>query len=107
MVILITVDAIANPPRILTMLFVRIPGSQLRAGPALASLSIEDVAARAQLCRHSIRKWETSSHVHVANGFGYRASLTPTYEPRQYEQESRSAKVSMVRCPAASQHADR
>jgi transcriptional regulator with XRE-family HTH domain len=62
MVILITVDAIANRPRILTMLLVRITGSQLRAGRALAGLTIEDLAARAQLCRHSIRKWETSSN---------------------------------------------
>jgi hypothetical protein len=47
MVILITVDAIANPQRILTMLLVRITGSQLRAGRVLADLSIEDLAARA------------------------------------------------------------
>jgi predicted transcriptional regulator len=62
MVILITVDAIANQHRILTMLLVRITGSQLRAGRALAGLSIEDVAARARLCRHSIQKWEGSSN---------------------------------------------
>ena len=62
MVILITVDAIANPPRILTMLLVRITGSQLRAGRALAGLTIEDLAARARLCRHSVRKWEGSSN---------------------------------------------
>jgi transcriptional regulator with XRE-family HTH domain len=62
MVILITVDAIANPLRILTMLLVRITGSQLRAGRALAGLTIEDLAARARLCRHSVRKWEGSSN---------------------------------------------
>ena len=62
MVILITVDAIANPQRILTMLLVRITGSQLRAGRALAGLTIEDLAARARLCRHSVRKWEGSSN---------------------------------------------
>jgi transcriptional regulator with XRE-family HTH domain len=62
MVIFITVDAIANRYRILTMLLVRITGSQLRAGRALADLTIEDVAARARLCRHSIRKWEGSSN---------------------------------------------
>jgi hypothetical protein len=62
MVILITVDAIANPPRILTMLLVRITGSQLRAGRALAGLTIEDLAACARLCRHSVRKWEGSSN---------------------------------------------
>jgi transcriptional regulator with XRE-family HTH domain len=44
------------------MLLVRITGAQIRAGRALAGLTIEDLAARAQLCRHSIRKWETSSN---------------------------------------------
>jgi transcriptional regulator with XRE-family HTH domain len=44
------------------MLLVRITGAQLRAARALAGLTIEDVAARAQLCRHSIRKWEGSSN---------------------------------------------
>jgi hypothetical protein len=62
MVILITVDAIANPQRILTMLLVRITGAQLRAGRALAGLTIEDLSAHARLCRHSIRKWESSSN---------------------------------------------
>jgi len=33
------------------MLAIRITGSQLRAGRALAGLSIEDLAARAPLCR--------------------------------------------------------
>ena len=44
------------------MLLVRITGAQIRAGRVLAGLTIEDLAARAQLCRHSIRKWETSSN---------------------------------------------
>jgi transcriptional regulator with XRE-family HTH domain len=44
------------------MLLVRITGAQIRAGRALAGLTIEDLATRAQLCRHSIRKWETSSN---------------------------------------------
>src|SRR5262249_50829992 len=61
-VILITVDGITNQHRIISMLLVRITGAQLRAARALAGLSIEDVAARAQLCRHSIRKWEGSSN---------------------------------------------
>jgi predicted transcriptional regulator len=61
MVILITVDAISNRHRIVTMLLVRITGSQLCAGRALAGLTIEDLAVRAQLCRQSIRKWENSS----------------------------------------------
>ena len=44
------------------MLLIRITGAQIRAGRVLAGLTIEDLAARAQLCRHSIRKWETSSN---------------------------------------------
>jgi transcriptional regulator with XRE-family HTH domain len=44
------------------MLLVRITGAQIRAGRVLAGLTIEDLASRAQLCRHSIRKWETSSN---------------------------------------------
>jgi transcriptional regulator with XRE-family HTH domain len=44
------------------MLAIRITGAQLRAGRALAGLTIEDLAARAQLCRHSVRKWEGSSN---------------------------------------------
>jgi transcriptional regulator with XRE-family HTH domain len=44
------------------MLLVRITGAQIRAGRALAGLTIEDLAARAQLCRHSVRKWECSSN---------------------------------------------
>ena len=43
------------------MLLVRITGNQLRAGRALAGLTIEDVATRAQLHRQSVRKWEGSS----------------------------------------------
>jgi transcriptional regulator with XRE-family HTH domain len=43
------------------MLLVRITGSQLRAGRALVGLSRDELAARAGLCRHSIRKWESSS----------------------------------------------
>jgi hypothetical protein len=35
------------------MLIVRITGNQLRAGRALADLSMEDLAARARLSRHS------------------------------------------------------
>jgi transcriptional regulator with XRE-family HTH domain len=44
------------------MLLVRITGAQIRAGRALAGLTIEDLANRAQLCRHSVRKWEGSSN---------------------------------------------
>jgi transcriptional regulator with XRE-family HTH domain len=46
---------------ILAMLLVRITGNQLRAGRALAGLTIEDVATCAQLHRQSVRKWEGSS----------------------------------------------
>jgi transcriptional regulator with XRE-family HTH domain len=61
-VILITVDGNHQWAKIIAMLLIRITGSQIRAGRALAGLTIEDLAARAQLCRHSIRKWETSSN---------------------------------------------
>ncbi len=44
------------------MLLIRITGSQLRAGRALAGLTIEDLATRAGLCRHSVTKWEHSSN---------------------------------------------
>ena len=43
------------------MLLLRITGSMLRAGRALVGLSRDELAARAGLCRHSIRKWESSS----------------------------------------------
>ena len=45
--ILIRVDGIPAQRRILPMLAVRITGNQLRAGRALADLSMEDLAARA------------------------------------------------------------
>jgi transcriptional regulator with XRE-family HTH domain len=114
------------------MTLIRLSGSQLHAARVLAGLSLDDLAERARLCRHSIRKWETSSHaipgamyphlcrlidalenegvrfsgdglpaarlinsegVHVANGPRCSASVTPAYEPREYEQESQSARV--------------
>jgi transcriptional regulator with XRE-family HTH domain len=40
---------------------IRITGSQLHAARVLVGLSREEVAERAGLCRHSIRKWGTSS----------------------------------------------
>jgi len=43
------------------MMLIRITGSQLHAARVLVGLSREEVAERAGLCRHSIRKWETSS----------------------------------------------
>jgi len=45
------------------MTMIRLSGSQLHAARVLAGLSLDDLAERARLCRHSIRKWETSSHV--------------------------------------------
>jgi transcriptional regulator with XRE-family HTH domain len=62
MVIIITVDQSAESERIGAMLLIRITGSQLRAGRALAGLTIEELATRAGLCRHSVRKWEGSSN---------------------------------------------
>ena len=44
------------------MTTIRLSGSQLHAARVLVGLSREDLAKRAGLCRHSIRKWETSSH---------------------------------------------
>ena len=44
------------------MTVIRLSGSQLHAARVLVSLSREDLAERAGLCRHSIRKWKTSSH---------------------------------------------
>jgi DNA-binding transcriptional regulator YiaG len=43
----------------------RITGAQIRAARALANLTIEDLAARAQLHRQSVRKWEGSSNAAV------------------------------------------
>ena len=47
------------------MLAIRITGNQLRAGRALADLSMEDLAARAQLSRRTLSKWEGSSNAAV------------------------------------------
>ena len=60
--IFIRVDGIPVQRRILRMLAIRITGNQLRAGRALAGLSMEDLADRAKLCRRSISKWEGSSN---------------------------------------------
>jgi hypothetical protein len=49
--IFIRVDGIPNSRRLLPMLAIRITGNQLRAGRALADLSMEDLAARARLSR--------------------------------------------------------
>jgi transcriptional regulator with XRE-family HTH domain len=60
--ILIAVDGNHSRAKIIAMLLVRITGNQLRAGRALAGLTIEDLATRAQLHRQSVRKWEGSSN---------------------------------------------
>ncbi len=60
--IFITIDERAESARIAGMLLIRITGSQLRAGRALAGLTIEDLATRARLSRHSVTKWEHSSN---------------------------------------------
>jgi transcriptional regulator with XRE-family HTH domain len=62
MAILVAVDRIAAGRKIIVMLLVRITGAQIRAGRALAGLTIEDLAARARLHRQSVRKWEGSSN---------------------------------------------
>ncbi len=60
--ILIAVDGNHSRAKTIVMLLVRITGNQLRAGRALPGLTIEDLAARAQLHRQSVRKWEGSSN---------------------------------------------
>ena len=52
---------ITTAATLVAMLLVRITGNQLRAGRALAGLTIDDLAARARLHRQSVRKWEGSS----------------------------------------------
>jgi hypothetical protein len=44
------------------MTMIRLSGSQLHAARVLAGLTIDGLAERAKLCRHSVRKWETSSN---------------------------------------------
>ena len=44
------------------MTMIRLSGSQLHAARVLVGLSLEEVVERTGLCRHSIRKWEISSH---------------------------------------------
>src|SRR5262249_18492546 len=72
-----------------SMMLIRLSGSQLHAARVLAGLSLDDLAERAKLCRHSIRKWETSSdavpgamYPHlcraVDDGEGARFSAMPT-----------------------------
>ena len=58
------IDVVCNHQsvEIFTMTLIRITGSQLHAARVQVGLSSEEVAERAGLCRHSIRKWETSSH---------------------------------------------
>jgi transcriptional regulator with XRE-family HTH domain len=60
--IFIAVDGNQRQAKIIAMLLVRITGAQIRAGRALAGLTIEELAARAQLHRQSVRKWEGSSN---------------------------------------------
>jgi DNA-binding XRE family transcriptional regulator len=42
-------------------MLIRVTGSQIAAARALAGLTRQELAERAGLCRHSNRKWETSS----------------------------------------------
>jgi hypothetical protein len=62
MVILITVDG--NHRRAKTCRHAASPNHRRPnpCWPSLAGLTIEDLATRAQLCRHSVRKWEGSSN---------------------------------------------
>jgi DNA-binding transcriptional regulator YiaG len=58
------IDVVRNRRRAhnFTMTLIRVTGSQLHAARVLVGLSREVLAERAGLCRHSICKWETSSH---------------------------------------------
>src|SRR5215472_6057795 len=60
--IIIRLVSLPNWRRIVPMLAIRITGNQLRAGRALADLSMEDLAARARLSRRTLSKWEGSSN---------------------------------------------
>jgi transcriptional regulator with XRE-family HTH domain len=94
------------------MTLISITGSQLHAARVLVGLSREEVAKRAGLCRHSIRKWETSSHAipgamslcRVVDVLERQRGTASRYGPgcwgssrrrmpREHEQEPRSAKV--------------
>ena len=44
------------------MTVIRLSSSQLHAARVLVGLSRDILAERAGLCRHSIHKWESSSH---------------------------------------------
>jgi DNA-binding transcriptional regulator YiaG len=57
----LTLSAITKRAHNFTVSMIRISGSQLHAARVLVGLSRENLAERAGLCRHSIRKWETSS----------------------------------------------
>jgi DNA-binding XRE family transcriptional regulator len=53
------------------MRLIRITGSQLHAARVMVGLSRDSLAERAGLCRHSIRKWETSSHAIPCAMYGH------------------------------------
>jgi transcriptional regulator with XRE-family HTH domain len=63
--ILVRLGGLSNRRRILPMLAIRITGNQLRAGRALADLSMKDLASRAHLSRRTLSKWEGSSNAAV------------------------------------------
>jgi transcriptional regulator with XRE-family HTH domain len=62
------------------MSLIRITGSQLHAARVLVGLSREDLAGRAGLCRHSIRKWETSSHAIPGAMYGHLCRVVDVLE---------------------------
>ena len=65
------------------MTLIRVTGSQLHAARVLAGLSREEVAERAGLCRHSIRKWETSNHAIPGAMLSAKVSMVRGYGPTQ------------------------
>jgi hypothetical protein len=53
------------------MSLIRVTGSQLHAARVLVGLSRDALAERARLCRHTVHKWETSSHAIPGAMYGH------------------------------------
>src|SRR5262249_49042228 len=66
--------------QIFAMTMIRLSGSQLHAARVRGGLSREDLGERAGLCRHSIRKWETSSHAIPGAMYGHLCRVVDVLE---------------------------
>jgi len=78
------------------MTVVEITGGMLRAARSLAGLSQQELAARAGLCRHSIRNWENSSH--AIPGAMY-THLCPAVDVRESQGRASTAMGSTCSAP--------